>query len=103
MTDRGTRGAPPPITDRDSDPWWAALQTGRLMLAHCRACGATWFPPTPGCPECGASDIELTESRGLGHVYSWVVVNRTLSPEFAGEIRNWGSVAIAVMLPETDR
>jgi uncharacterized OB-fold protein len=42
----------------------------------------------------------LTESRGLGHVYSWVVVNRTLSPEFADDTPY---VIVAVDLDEGAR
>jgi len=70
--------APAPITDRDSDPWWEALYAGQLKLPHCLDCGATWFPPTPGCPECGGIHVELIASTGRGHLYSWVVINRAL-------------------------
>lgn len=74
-----------PDTDRDSDPWWEAVTAGQLKLPHCLDCGATWFPSTPGCPECGGPRIELTASNGHGQLYSWVVVNRALSPAFSGD------------------
>jgi uncharacterized protein len=79
-------GIQAPITDADSDPWWAALTAGQLTLPHCPDCGATWFPVTPGCPECGATHVELIPSSGHGQLYSWVVVNRALSAAGARDI-----------------
>ena len=80
------QGVLPPLTDRDSDPWWEALATGQLTLPHCPACGATWFPATPGCPECGEPHVDLMVSTGHGRLYSWVVVNRALSPAFTDDV-----------------
>ena len=77
--------APPPITDRDSDPWWAALYAGHLKLPRCLDCGSTWFPVTPGCPECGGIHVELVASTGRGHLYSWVVINRALGQSMSAD------------------
>jgi uncharacterized protein len=74
-----------PDIDADSRDWWAALAERRLLLPHCRDCGGTWFPPTPGCPRCASPAVELAPASGRGRVYSWVVVNRALSPAFAGD------------------
>ena len=76
-------GVLPPISDRDSDPWWEALRAGQLKVPRCGDCGATWFPSTPGCPECGGSHVQLVVSSGRGQLYSWVVVNRALNPAFS--------------------
>lgn len=89
-----------PAVDADSDPWWTALTAGQLTLPHCRDCGATWFPATPGCPECGAFHVELVPSSGRGELYSWVVVNRALSPAFA---RDTPYTIVAVDLSEGAR
>jgi uncharacterized protein len=78
--------APPPITDRDSDPWWEALDAGQLTLPHCLDCGATWFPVTPGCPECGGIHVALIASTGRGYLYSWVVINRALGQNSSADI-----------------
>lgn len=83
MSDR--RGFVEPMVDADSEPWWRALAERRLLLPRCRDCGRSWFPPTPGCPECGSPSVELVEASGRGRVYSWVVINRALSPAFAGD------------------
>ncbi|HLH67795.1 MAG TPA: OB-fold domain-containing protein [Candidatus Dormibacteraeota bacterium] len=75
-----------PEVDEDSRAWWEALAERRLLLPRCRDCGRAWFPPTPGCPRCGGVSVELVESCGRGHIYSWVVVNRALSPAFATDV-----------------
>ena len=74
-----------PDVDADSQAWWAAVAERRLLLPHCENCGLTWFPPTPGCPRCGSTSVELAQASGRGRVYSWVVVNRALSPAFADD------------------
>jgi uncharacterized OB-fold protein len=80
------RGFIAPSLDEDSRAWWEALAERRLLLPHCPSCGRTWFPPTPGCPYCGSTSVELLESCGRGYVYSWVIVNRALSPAFAADV-----------------
>lgn len=74
-----------PWPDADSAAWWSAVDERRLLLPRCRDCGQTWFPPTPGCPRCASTSVELVEASGAGRVYSWVVVHRALSPAFAGD------------------
>lgn len=75
-----------PEVDADSAAWWSAVAERRLLLPRCRDCGLTWFPPTPGCPRCASTAVELVEASGRGRVYSWVVVNRALSPAFADDV-----------------
>ncbi|HZV48499.1 MAG TPA: Zn-ribbon domain-containing OB-fold protein [Candidatus Dormibacteraeota bacterium] len=75
-----------PELDEDSRAWWEALAEHRLLLPRCRDCERTWFPPTPGCPHCGGTSVELVESSGRGRVYSWVVVNRALAPAFTADV-----------------
>jgi uncharacterized OB-fold protein len=96
----GQLGLVPPEVDADSTAWWAAVTERRLLLPHCRDCGATWFPPTPGCPRCASTAVELVEASGRGRVYSWVVVGRALSPAFA---RDAPYTVLAVDLDEGAR
>jgi uncharacterized protein len=53
------------------------------MLPICGSCGRRWFPPTPGCPRCGSTQVRLEEADPRGAVYSWVVINRALNPAFS--------------------
>jgi uncharacterized OB-fold protein len=75
-----------PSIDTDSQPWWDAVAAHRLVLPRCGTCGRYWFPPTPGCPHCGAPDHELCAVSGRGRLYSWVVVQRALSPSFQADV-----------------
>lgn len=74
-----------PQVDADSEAWWQAVAERRLLLPKCQQCGLRWFPPTPGCPRCGSTAVELADASGRGSVYSWVVINRALSPAFADD------------------
>lgn len=75
-----------PSIDPDSQPWWDALAAHQLVLPRCARCGRYWFPPTPGCPHCGAPEHALSAVSGRGRVYSWVVVQRALSPSFQADV-----------------
>jgi uncharacterized OB-fold protein len=75
----------PPL-DADSRPWWEALAEGRLILPRCLSCGRCWFPPAPGCPNCGAERFEWIEATGRGSIYSWVVIGRALHPAFDADV-----------------
>jgi uncharacterized protein len=75
-----------PAVDPDSQPWWDALAEERLILPHCLNCGRLWFPPSPGCPNCGAVNWEWVDASGRGTIYSWVVIARALHPAFAGDV-----------------
>jgi uncharacterized OB-fold protein len=83
---RDQKGIIPVAPDQDSSQFWEGVSRGAIVLPRCRQCGQLWFPPTPGCPNCGAEDHEATECSGKGRVYSWVVVYRSLHEEFADEL-----------------
>jgi uncharacterized OB-fold protein len=86
MSDIHQSGFVEPSIDADSQPWWDALGEHRLLLPRCNVCGRHWFPPTPGCPNCGANDFAFVEASGRGTLYSWVVIQRALHPEFARDV-----------------
>jgi uncharacterized protein len=80
------KGIIPPPIDRDSEGFWAGLREDQIRLPHCLSCGNLWFPPTPGCPICGATEFETVVASPRGRIYSWVVVHRSLHPEYAEEL-----------------
>lgn len=50
------------------------LENGRFLATRCPACGKTWAPPRPVCPD----DLTVTswvELSGLGHVVSFSVLH----------------------------
>lgn len=77
---------PAPVADPESAPFWAALAAGRVVVQECTGCGRRRFPRLPACPFCGAAGAADLEIPGTGRVYSFVRVNRTLTPAMASEV-----------------
>lgn len=54
--------------DRDNAAYFRGLAEGRLLLNHCRPCGAWHHPPRPVCPRCWSQDIVAVEVSGAGRI-----------------------------------
>ena len=78
--------AAPPAPDADSAFYWKGLREHKLLLQQCGACNRHRFPPMPSCPYCAAETSAVRESKGLGTVYSWIVVRRAFDPAFAADV-----------------
>jgi len=76
----------PPVPDQDSAFFWQGLREHKLLLQQCAACNRFRFPPMPSCPWCAADNSSVRESKGLGTVYSWIVVHRAFDPAFAADV-----------------
>jgi len=76
----------PPTPDADSAFYWKGLREHKLLLQQCAACNRHRFPPMPSCPYCAADASAVREAKGLGSVYSWIVVRRAFDPAFAAEV-----------------
>ena len=77
---------PPPAFDADTKPFWEAAREKRLLIKHCDACARPFFPPRYLCPFCWSEKTSWTESSGAGTVYSYTVMQRAPSPEFAKHV-----------------
>lgn len=76
-----------PQADLDSAFYWDALREhGELRLQRCDGCGHVRFPPLPACLRCGAEAVTIVTAAGTGALYSWIVVHRAFSPEFADDV-----------------
>lgn len=73
---------PLPHLYTDDLPFWDGARRGELRLPRCRACGETWWPPSPVCPKCLAGDVEWYPTSGRGRVASWVVFHKAYYPGF---------------------
>jgi uncharacterized OB-fold protein len=69
-----TYAKPLPVLDAETQPFWEACKKGKLVLQRCGVCGHIRFPPTRFCPKCRSDSHEWIESKGLGRVFSWIVV-----------------------------
>jgi len=67
----------------ETQHYWDGAKEGELRLQQCNACGNTYFPPRPFCPECGSRDVKVTKASGKGRLYSYII-NHLPSPGFEG-------------------
>ena len=82
MPDQAPSHLPRPIPNGDSLPYWNAARERRLLIRHCRACGAKHFMPRHLCPACWSSDLEWLDSPGDGIVQSFSIIHRAPTPVF---------------------
>jgi uncharacterized OB-fold protein len=73
---------PLPAPDRDTEPFWAAMNKGRLTFQKCVSCGTVRYPVGPLCPNCYKFETEWITSSGNGTVFSFTVVRHQTHPSF---------------------
>lgn len=73
---------PLPLPDRDTAPFWEAMNARELRFQRCSPCGAFRYPVGPLCPVCRSFDFEWVASTGRGQVYSYTVVHHQTHPAF---------------------
>jgi len=66
-----------------SVPFWDGCRSGELRYQRCEGCGVANFPPTEHCRHCLSGDLSWQRSDGRGEIYSWTVVHRPVTAEFA--------------------
>jgi uncharacterized OB-fold protein len=74
-----------PVSDVDSQFYWAGLTREQLLIQECGVCHKRRFPPMPSCPYCGAFETVVCEA-WAGAIYSWVTVHRAFQPAFAVDV-----------------
>lgn len=80
---RPQSGPVPHASSPVSVPFWAGCRCEELRYQHCSDCGTANFPPTEHCRQCLSPDVDWRTSAGVGEIYSWTVVQRPVSPQFA--------------------
>jgi uncharacterized protein len=76
----------PDAKDLDNGAFWSGTEQGELNVKQCGACGRHHWPPRLGCPHCGSDQVNWVTVAPKGEVYSWVVVHRSQTPGFEGEV-----------------
>jgi uncharacterized OB-fold protein len=66
-----------------SAPFWEGCANSELRYQRCADCGQATFPPSEHCRSCLSIRLDWLTSAGLGEIYSWTVVHRSVSAEFA--------------------
>ena len=77
---------PLPRPSAVSQPYWDALNGGKVRIQRCAACGEHVFYPRPYCPACLSEALEWVAVSGRGRVYSFTVVRRAMNPAFAEDV-----------------
>ncbi|NOG73868.1 Zn-ribbon domain-containing OB-fold protein [Roseicella sp. DB1501] len=70
------RSIPAPLTNPETEPFWAAAREGRFLLRACTACGRAHWYPRAVCPFCMSEKTEWREASGRGEIYSVSVMKR---------------------------
>jgi uncharacterized OB-fold protein len=84
-----------PHSDRDSAPYWAALNEGRLDLQRCGECRAWRWPARAICHRCLSFRCAWEATDGRGRIASWVVTHQAFAPGWAEALP---SVVVSVAL-----
>lgn len=66
-----------------TDEFWAACRDRVLVRPVCGDCGTNFFTPQWCCPTCHSESWTYVPSNGLGTVYSFTVVHRAPTEDFA--------------------
>ncbi|MGA0426048.1 MAG: Zn-ribbon domain-containing OB-fold protein [Alphaproteobacteria bacterium] len=83
MSENYTKPIPEPSID--SQPFWDALNEGRLVFQACVDCGKLRHYPRPICDECYSDHVEWKTSNGKGVIYSWTETHHPFHIGFRGE------------------
>ena len=78
-TSTPTRTIASPEIWPDNKEFWAAAQSGKLLVKHCRACNQPHWYPRPLCPFCMSEQTEWREAAGTGTIYTFSI-NRRVGP-----------------------
>ncbi len=71
----------PPL-GHDNRWWWEGIEAGEIRIQRCKGCKTLRHPPRPMCGECQSLDWDWIVSRGLGTVYSHVVMHHPPVPGY---------------------
>lgn len=69
-----------PLADGDTQEFWDACREHRLVVQQCSDCGHFRFAPVPLCFNCRSFSFRWVESQGVGEIYTWTVVHRSVHP-----------------------
>lgn len=73
----------PDLRATTTRPFWTGAKQGQFLLQQCQQCSTFQFHPKPWCIECGSRELEWTEAKPGGSVYSFTV-SRTVAMNYPG-------------------
>jgi uncharacterized OB-fold protein len=74
------RKIPAPQPNPETQPYWDAAASGKLLIKKCADCGEVHFYPRAICPFCFSARTEWQEASGRGTIYTYSVMRRAPVP-----------------------
>ncbi len=74
------------VPDQDTKEWWDGVKAHKLLVNQCKDCGYKWYPPFPGCWNCGSMNRGWTQTGAKGVIHSYVVVVQPIHAAFANTV-----------------
>ncbi|WP_081738874.1 Zn-ribbon domain-containing OB-fold protein [Mesorhizobium ciceri] len=78
---------PVPPVSPETEAFWDATATDRLLVKFCNSCNKVHVYPRAHCPFCFSVDTEWRESPGEGEIYSYTVIRRETPPRVVAYVR----------------
>jgi uncharacterized OB-fold protein len=72
--------------DQENLAYFSHCAAHDFRLQRCTACHLLRYPPTTGCPWCGAPEAAWTPVEGRGAVYTYAEVHHAIQPAFQGHL-----------------
>lgn len=69
-----------PIINAETQPFWSKAAEGSFYVKRCVNCGEAHWYPRACCPFCFSDEMEWTESKGTGEIYSFSVMRKAARP-----------------------
>lgn len=66
---------PLPVILPETEEYWKAAKRHELLLQRCRKCGQVIYFPRIICFKCLSKELEWFNSKGLGTIYSYTIIN----------------------------
>lgn len=70
----------------DTEAFWRSVDRGKLLVQRCQDCANVQFYPRSHCVSCHGRNLDWQASSGAGVIYSYTVVRRAPSPQFAADV-----------------
>jgi uncharacterized OB-fold protein len=70
------RRIPAPAVNPEIEPYFAAADSGRLLIRHCLDCARPHHYPRSICPHCFSDRTEWREADGFGSIHTYSVLAR---------------------------
>jgi uncharacterized protein len=73
----------PDVDDAVSAPFWAALNSHKLLVQFCVVCEKPQHPPMVRCRHCAGSTLDWREVPPLGRIWTYAIAHAPVLPSLS--------------------